>query len=178
MGIASERRIDYESQAEVGIYGIGCRDFALGIIIGQWGTPDIEAQSNGVFDEIQCKNLIIVDDAGKRAIELGQNGNDVLIYDRAGQIRIALGRMGSEEVFTRYGKKVSDGYGMTVYSAKGGRGVDELRLYTDNDSSNILLLKSMGDGISAEALLYTTEGEGGLKLMENGVYKWITSRRD
>ena len=90
---------------KLGYMALGAGILAIGIIIGQWGTPDIEAQNKGVFDEIQCKNLIIVDDAGKRAIELGQNGNDVLIYDRAGQIRIALGRMGSEEVFTRYGKK-------------------------------------------------------------------------
>ena len=163
---------------KLGYMALGAGILALGIIIGQWETPDIEAQNKGVLDEIQCKNLVIVDDAGKQAIELGKNGNDVLIYDRAGQVRIALGRMGREEVFTRYGAKVSDGYGMTVYSAKGWRGVDELRLYTDNDSSRILLLKSMGDGISAEALLYTAEGEGGLKLMGNGVYKWITPRRD
>ena len=163
---------------KLGYMALGAGILAIGIIIGQWGTPDIEAQNKGVFDEIQCKNLIIVDDAGKQAIELGQNGNDVLIYDRAGQIRIALGRMGGEEVFTRYGKKVSDRYGMTMYSAKGWRGSDKIRLYTDNDSSHIILLKSMGDGVSAEALLYAREGEGGLKLMGNGVYKWITPRRD
>ena len=68
---------------KLGYMALGAGILAIGIIIGQWGTPDIEAQNKGVFDEIQCKNLIIVDDAGKRAIELGQNGNDVLIYDRA-----------------------------------------------------------------------------------------------
>ena len=56
---------------------------------------------------IQCKNLDNRSMTRRKRgnWNLGQNGNDVLIYDRAGQIRIALGRMGGEEVFTKVMEK-------------------------------------------------------------------------
>ena len=40
---------------KLGYMALGVGLLAVGIIIGQWGTPDIEAQSNGVFDEITCR---------------------------------------------------------------------------------------------------------------------------
>ncbi len=40
---------------KLGYMALGAGILALGIIIGQWGTPDIEAQSNGVFDEITSR---------------------------------------------------------------------------------------------------------------------------
>ena len=52
----------------------GAGIMALGIIIGQVITPDIEAQSNVVFDEITCRSLKVVDENGKTAIELSGGG--------------------------------------------------------------------------------------------------------
>ena len=46
---------------KLGYMALGAGILALGIIIGQWGTPDIEAQSNGVFDEITCRKNLIID---------------------------------------------------------------------------------------------------------------------
>ena len=46
---------------------------AVGITIGQWGTPGIEAQSNGVFDKITCRELEVVDKDGNKAIGLQSN---------------------------------------------------------------------------------------------------------
>ena len=68
--IASERWIDYESQAEVGIYGIRCRDSGTRYYYRQIITPDIEAQNNGVFDQIQCNRLTVVNDSGEERISL------------------------------------------------------------------------------------------------------------
>ena len=45
---------------------LGAGIMALGIIIGQAITPDIEAQSNGVFDKITCRGIEVVDENGKR----------------------------------------------------------------------------------------------------------------
>ena len=43
---------------------------AVGITIGQFVTPNIEAQGNGVFDKITCRELEVVDENGKKAIVL------------------------------------------------------------------------------------------------------------
>ena len=49
---------------------LGAGILAVGIIIGQVITPDIEAQSNGVFDKITCRELEVMDKDGNRGIFL------------------------------------------------------------------------------------------------------------
>ena len=51
---------------------LGAWIMAVGIIIGQVITPNIEAQSNGVFDEITCRGIKVVDENGKRRAFLGR----------------------------------------------------------------------------------------------------------
>ena len=53
---------------------LGAGIMALGITIGQFVTPDIEAQRNGVFNEITCRKLTVVDKTGKDAIILDAGG--------------------------------------------------------------------------------------------------------
>ena len=55
---------------KLGYMALGAGILALGIMIGQFVTPDIEAQSNGVFDEITCRQLKVVDRNGKTGIDL------------------------------------------------------------------------------------------------------------
>ena len=55
---------------KLGYIALGAGILALGITIGQIITPDIEAQSNGVFDKITCRELHVVNKHGKLAIEL------------------------------------------------------------------------------------------------------------
>ena len=55
---------------KLGYMALGAGILAVGIIIGQIITPDIEAQRNGVFDEIVCRSLKVVDKDGNRAISL------------------------------------------------------------------------------------------------------------
>ena len=57
---------------------LGAGIMALGIIIGQLGTPDIEAQSNGVFDKITCREIEVVDEDGNKAIVLAGQGEEHL----------------------------------------------------------------------------------------------------
>ena len=49
---------------------LGAGIMAIGIIIGQVITPEIEAQSNGVFDKIICKEIEVVDKDGNTGILL------------------------------------------------------------------------------------------------------------
>ena len=73
---------------KLGYMALGAGIMALGIIIGQWGTPDIEAQSNGVFDEVKCRRLTVVDEAGEHEIILKQRS--INIFNKEGQVAIRL----------------------------------------------------------------------------------------
>lgn len=53
---------------------LGAGIMAVGITIGQFITPDIEAQSNGVFDKITCREIEVVDTKGNKAIVSGSGG--------------------------------------------------------------------------------------------------------
>ena len=55
---------------KLGYTALGAGILAVGIIIGQIITPDIEAQSSGVFDKITCREIEVVDKNGKKAIGL------------------------------------------------------------------------------------------------------------
>ena len=72
---------------------LGAGIMAVGITIGQFITPNIEAQSNGVFDEITCRRLNVVDKLGRDAITLnaGEKGNVMMIFDKTPSPAIFLG---------------------------------------------------------------------------------------
>lgn len=65
---------------------LGAGIMAVGITIGQFITPNIDAQSNGVFDKVICRELEVVDAKGNKAIVLaGGDGerystNHLIIY--------------------------------------------------------------------------------------------------
>ena len=73
---------------KLGYMALGAGILAIGIIIGQWGTPDIEAQSNGVFDEVKYRRLTVVDEAGEHEIILKQRS--INIFNKEGQVAIRL----------------------------------------------------------------------------------------
>ena len=82
---------------KLGYMALGAGILAIGIIIGQFVTPDIEAQSNGVFDEITCRTLKVVDKNGKRRAFLGRVvtghelvGNVFQLFDKDGKKVIEL----------------------------------------------------------------------------------------
>ena len=79
---------------KLGYMVLGAGIMAIGIIIGQVITPDIEAQNNGVFDEITCRSLNVVDEKGNAGIQLLAVGdtNVIVIGDNSpGTGRIYLG---------------------------------------------------------------------------------------
>ena len=94
---------------KLGYMAIGAGIMALGIIIGQWVPPDIEAQSNGVFDEVTCRSLKVVDKTGKRIAFLGKDmfyqsmgkgieSNVFEIFDKDGKPAITLSAALMKEV--------------------------------------------------------------------------------
>ena len=81
---------------------LGAGIMAVGITIGQLITPNIEAQSNGVFDKIICRELVVVDAKGNKTIGLQSNEkvNAVVVYDSVGNKAVELG---SNKIYT-FGK--------------------------------------------------------------------------
>ena len=67
---------------KLGYMALGAGILALGIIIGQVITPDIEAQNNGVFDKITCRGIGVIDKDGEMTI-LVQDGS-VSVYGKDG----------------------------------------------------------------------------------------------
>ena len=61
---------------KLGYIALGAGIMALGIIIGQVITPNIEAQSNGVFDKIICRELEVINAKGNKAIVLAGGGGE------------------------------------------------------------------------------------------------------
>ena len=99
---------------KLGYMALGAGILALGIIIGQVITPNIEGQSNAVFDKIQCRELQVLDKHGKKAIHLhtdGVYGNMVGVYDKHGTQAVYLN-------VNSYEDTISNGIG--IYGESGG----------------------------------------------------------
>ena len=58
------------NKQKLGYTLLGAGIMAVGITIGQFITPNIEAQSNGVFNKITCREIEVVGSKGKKAIVL------------------------------------------------------------------------------------------------------------
>ena len=88
---------------KLGYMTLGAVILAVGITIGQFVTPDIEAQSNGVFDTITCREL-------RFAGENGTSGVGVFINQKSA----FLG-----DITCRYIRVVNDNYedGITLWTA-------------------------------------------------------------
>ena len=98
---------------KLGYILLGAGIMAVGITIGQFVTPNIEAQSNGVFDTIVCRELfvrntdsdvrrviispdsVIIARGKKKAVELRASedrGNQVQIYNpQTGERSVGMG---------------------------------------------------------------------------------------
>ena len=69
---------------KLGYMALGAGILAIGIIIGQFVTPDIEAQSNSVFDKITCREIEVIDKNGEPTIIM-QDGA-INVYGKDGGI--------------------------------------------------------------------------------------------
>ena len=107
---------------KLGYILLGAGIMALGIIIGQWVTPDIEAQADGVFDEIRCSKLTVVDKVGNRAIVLDSHkgGNGITVYEASNRAIVLFSNnsASSVSVLDKAGNRV-----VYLDNHKGGSGI-------------------------------------------------------
>ena len=118
---------------KLGYMALGAGILALGIIIGQVVTPDIEAQSNGVFDKITCREIQVVDKDGLVGVRLGSNehGGGVVVASKEGKSRVTMSTTapgGRVDVFNNQGTPAAimsvDEYGGRI-TAVGKEGIKE-----------------------------------------------------
>ena len=155
---------------KLGYMALGAGILAVGIIIGQVITPGIEAQSNGVFGEIQCTKLTVVDNMGKPAVRLGSYenwGNGVIVYNKQGKGAVRL-------------RSNALGNGVVVYNKQEEPSVV---LASDEESNVIAVLdfvrtsQNMGkwsvilgsDEESNEVVVYNRQGKEAVKLRSNAL---------
>ena len=117
---------------KLGYMTLGAGILGLGIIIGQFVTPGIEAQNNGVFEKITCGEIEVVDSrSGKRRVLITKNdyGGSIGLYNNVEEVQAGIGvgeYGGAFSVLGRAGGFVSirtdeDGGAVNVY-ANTGRG--------------------------------------------------------
>ena len=113
---------------------------ALGIIIGQIITPDIEAQNNGVFDKITCREIEVIDKDGETAIRLytTKHGGDIWMGSKDGRVA-AMG--------------ITESGGMVYLNGK-GKGTDggTVSMHTHEDSASLDVGDKSDGGISMFAI--------------------------
>ena len=93
---------------------LGAVIMLVGLAVGAIVSPPLIAQRNGVFDEIQCTGIKVVNKHGKVALLLvaDEKGNEVVVYDKKGKEAVLLSAI----------EKVN---GVAVYD-KSGKGAIEL----------------------------------------------------
>jgi hypothetical protein len=148
------------NKQKLGYMILGAGIMGIGIIIGQFITPDIEAQSNGVFDEIQCSRLSVVNGRGESRVEIGPS--NITVYDQENKEAIVLRItpvFGNQIVIYKEGKfgcwlEASEiGNSMKLFNQDGSWGVNLLATdfangvaVLDKDGEQVLGLVSDKDG--------------------------------
>ena len=101
---------------KLGYMALGAGILALGITIGQFITPDIKAQNNGVFDKIICQRLEVLDSAGNPGIVLvsTEKVNAAVIHDKQGGKAVTLAGV-EQGNFVSVGHKGKEAIGLYAH---------------------------------------------------------------
>ena len=102
---------------------LGAGIMAVGITMGQFVTPNIPAQNNGVFDKIQCREIEVIDENDKVGIVLKSDvhANRILIYDLEMDARAIIlqnSEEGNQIELMRVPAKFMNNYGVRLFSSR------------------------------------------------------------
>ena len=144
---------------KLGYMLLGAGILALGITIGQWGTPDIKAQStdlpmdfddielpppNKRFNKITCREIEVVDKDGNKAIVLKsyKGNNTVMVLGKTGGL-VALDTSDERNSVLIYGKEDQQHLpAVQLYHHKEGNGI----VIQNKHGEKAILLESDDDG--------------------------------
>ena len=128
----------------------------LGVVIGAIVSPDSVAQSNGVFDEIICSKLIVVDNEGRGAIQLSTEEEDrfVRLYDTEGNALVALAAKPQTRALIMADRNGAPA--ITLMSMMDG--IDNSISVRDKNGQNALAMTYI-DGMGNTMMIYDAAGE-------------------
>ena len=131
---------------KLGYMVLGAVIMLVGLGLGAIVSPPLIAQRNGVFDEIECSKLTVVDKNDKLAIILAANEdeNGIVLLNQAGTMSARL-------------SADKDGSSLGLFNAEG--------------EQSIALLGTEKGGIVA---LYDGDGQKGIYLVVNELARFIT----
>ena len=139
---------------KLGYMALGALILAIGITIGQFITPNIEAQQNGVFDEITCRRLYVEDEDGKTAIALNSIndlGNGISIYHPNGDLAVGLNSSNdsADGIDSVNGISIFDKNGTPAINLGSLETVNGMSIYHPNGKTAIMLnsRNDLGNGI-------------------------------
>lgn len=120
---------------KLGYILLGAGIMAVGITIGQFVTPNIEAQSNGVFDKITCREIEVVDKDGDKAIGLGTEDGwtRLTFWEKFGEKALVLENKEHGGLAAR---------GLTVYQALPGLAKEAIVLKYALDDTFLLITEN------------------------------------
>ena len=126
---------------------LGAVIMLVGLAVGAIVSPPLIAQRNGVFGDIECTGLTVVNKSGKLAVALDtDDANRVLVYDNREKLAIALAsdeRGNRVDAFDKQGELAvilnADGESnrVGVHSSNGKGGV---MMDADEQSRGIVIL--------------------------------------
>lgn len=169
------------NKQKFGYTGLGALIMLIGIGVGSVVSPPLIAQRNGVFNEITCRKLTVVDEAGNKAIYLTstKEANGVFVANQASQLAISLassGEMGNAVfVHDKLGKVAmrlssTDGSGNSIMLFdKLQQPVIELAGQTTNYSYMHNLYQSFMYGDQGGAQLIVSDKDGKTIIDERGM---------
>ena len=117
---------------------LGAGIMLAGITIGQFITPQLQAQNNGVFDKITCRELEVVDQDGKKAIGLQSNEkvNTVVVYGSGGNKAVELG---SNKIY-KFGEDIENWVAVLDGGTYGRTGELAILLASYDDDTNMVAI--------------------------------------
>ena len=168
--------MSYKQKSGYMLLGAGL--LALGIIIGRLIEPSMEAESNGVFEKIICRELDLVDKDGNRMIGFRSNDESAgaIFYSREGKMVMFLGsvdELGSSlTMFDRFGRLMIGlssssswdnltGNGLTVYDIQGKAAVElasalrgnEVKVYNSGGDVAAEMASDIDNWVDIETIL-------------------------
>ncbi len=119
--------------------GLGAVIMLIGLAVGAIVSPPLIAQRSGVFDDIVCSRLTVVNHAGEHMIDLisGEDGNMIRLSDKAGTPQMAL--------------SVHDDANSIMISNKNNRGIG-VWLLSEEEKGNQVLLCDPADAAFTQRL--------------------------
>lgn len=125
---------------KVGYTVLGAIIMLIGIGVGSIVSPSLIAQHNGVFDEIVCSKLKVVDKASNPAIELAtdEDGSHIRINDKEG--KVALGMLALKDDMSINGLYIYDKTGKHAVS------MSSIEIPNGQGSHNGISINYAGEG--------------------------------